>query len=144
MSFWKFTINPFMNILTKKVHQWKGIWLSLISWRLLPTWCWIASTAKIITLSVWMSHKRQRHYRAYWTCRHWLFLPLYPITEPSWMSWHSRWIHRVTRRRYPMDHDVCINGKTTKEYTDRDWNIYRNHRIRFIFQGYNLIPEGIR
>ena len=40
-----------------------------------------------------------------------------------------------------MDHDVCINGKTTKEYTDRDWNIYRNHRIRFIFQGYNLIPH---
>ena len=37
--------------------------------------------------------------------------------------------------------DVVINGKSTKEYTDRDWDVYRNHRIGFIFQSYNLIPH---
>ncbi len=37
--------------------------------------------------------------------------------------------------------DLCINGKSTKEYNDRDWDIYRNHRIGFIFQSYNLIPH---
>ena len=37
--------------------------------------------------------------------------------------------------------DVFINGKSTKEYTDRDWDVYRNHRIGFIFQSYNLIPH---
>ena len=37
--------------------------------------------------------------------------------------------------------DLIINGKSTKKYTDRDWDIYRNHRIGFIFQSYNLIPH---
>ena len=37
--------------------------------------------------------------------------------------------------------DLFINGRSTKEYTDRDWDIYRNHRIGFIFQSYNLIPH---
>ena len=31
--------------------------------------------------------------------------------------------------------------RNTKEYTDRDWEVYRNHRIGFIFQSYNLIPQ---
>ena len=35
--------------------------------------------------------------------------------------------------------DLIINGKSTKEYTDKDWDTYRNHRIGFIFQSYNLI-----
>ncbi len=37
--------------------------------------------------------------------------------------------------------DLVINGKSTKKYTDRDWDIYRNHRIGFVFQSYNLIPQ---
>lgn len=37
--------------------------------------------------------------------------------------------------------DLTIVGKSTKEYTDRDWDVYRNHRIGFIFQSYNLIPH---
>ncbi len=37
--------------------------------------------------------------------------------------------------------DLTIIGKSTKEYTDRDWDVYRNHRIGFIFQSYNLIPH---
>ncbi len=37
--------------------------------------------------------------------------------------------------------DLFINGKSTKNYSDRDWDIYRNHRIGFIFQSYNLIPH---
>ncbi|MBR3890848.1 MAG: ABC transporter ATP-binding protein/permease [Bacilli bacterium] len=37
--------------------------------------------------------------------------------------------------------DLFINGKSTKEYKDRDWDVYRNHRIGFIFQSYNLIPH---
>ena len=37
--------------------------------------------------------------------------------------------------------DLFINGKSTKEYTDRDWDVYRNHRIGFVFQSYNLIPH---
>ena len=35
--------------------------------------------------------------------------------------------------------DLVINGKSTKEYKDRDWDIYRNHTIGFVFQTYNLI-----
>lgn len=35
--------------------------------------------------------------------------------------------------------DLIINGVSTKEYGDRDWDIYRNHSIGFIFQSYNLI-----
>ena len=37
--------------------------------------------------------------------------------------------------------DLYINGKSTKKYDDRDWDVYRNHRIGFIFQSYNLIPH---
>ena len=39
------------------------------------------------------------------------------------------------------DGDLVINGKSTKSYTDRDWDVYRNHRVGFIFQSYNLIPH---
>lgn len=35
--------------------------------------------------------------------------------------------------------DLIINGKSTKEYTDKDWDTYRNHCIGFVFQSYNLI-----
>lgn len=37
--------------------------------------------------------------------------------------------------------DLVINGRSTKSYTDRDWDVYRNHRVGFIFQSYNLIPH---
>ena len=37
--------------------------------------------------------------------------------------------------------DLFINGKSTKDFSDRDWDVYRNHRIGFIFQSYNLIPH---
>ncbi|MBR6736957.1 MAG: ABC transporter ATP-binding protein/permease [Clostridia bacterium] len=37
--------------------------------------------------------------------------------------------------------DLVINGKSTKLYKDRDWDVYRNHRVGFIFQSYNLIPH---
>lgn len=37
--------------------------------------------------------------------------------------------------------DLVINGISTKEYTDRDWDLYRNHRVGFVFQSYNLIPH---
>lgn len=37
--------------------------------------------------------------------------------------------------------DLVIQGKSTKHFNDRDWDIYRNHRIGFIFQSYNLIPH---
>ena len=37
--------------------------------------------------------------------------------------------------------DLVINGRSTRDYRDRDWDIYRNHRIGFIFQSYNLIPH---
>ena len=39
------------------------------------------------------------------------------------------------------DGDLIINGRSTKEFTDRDWDTYRNHSIGFIFQSYNLIPH---
>ena len=39
------------------------------------------------------------------------------------------------------DGDLYINGKSTKEFKDSDWDVYRNHRIGFIFQSYNLIPH---
>ena len=35
--------------------------------------------------------------------------------------------------------DLIINGVSTKEYTDSDWDSYRNHSIGFVFQSYNLI-----
>ena len=37
--------------------------------------------------------------------------------------------------------DLIINGKSTKTYTDRDWDSYRNHSVGFVFQSYNLIPH---
>ena len=37
--------------------------------------------------------------------------------------------------------DLVINGKSTKNFTDGDWDIYRNHSIGFVFQSYNLIPH---
>ena len=37
--------------------------------------------------------------------------------------------------------DLIINGVSTKEYTDRDWDTYRNHKIGFVFQSYNLITH---
>ena len=37
--------------------------------------------------------------------------------------------------------DLIINGKSTMEFTDGDWDTYRNHSIGFVFQSYNLIPH---
>ena len=37
--------------------------------------------------------------------------------------------------------DLIINGISTKKYNDRNWDTYRNHRIGFVFQSYNLIPH---
>lgn len=37
--------------------------------------------------------------------------------------------------------DLFINGKSTKDFRDRDWDAYRNHSIGFVFQSYNLIPH---
>ena len=37
--------------------------------------------------------------------------------------------------------DLQIDGVSTKDYTDRDWDSYRNHRIGFVFQSYHLIPH---
>ncbi len=37
--------------------------------------------------------------------------------------------------------DLSVNGKSTKEFKDRDWDGYRNHSIGFVFQNYNLIPH---
>lgn len=39
------------------------------------------------------------------------------------------------------DGDLIINGRSTKEYRDHDWDTYRNHSIGFVFQSYNLIPH---
>lgn len=39
------------------------------------------------------------------------------------------------------DGDIVINGVSTKQYKSGDWDTYRNHRIGFIFQSYNLIPH---
>ena len=39
------------------------------------------------------------------------------------------------------DGDLIINEKSTKKYKDKDWDAYRNHRIGFVFQSYNLIPH---
>ena len=37
--------------------------------------------------------------------------------------------------------DLVINGRSTRDYGDKDWDTYRNHSIGFVFQSYNLIPH---
>ena len=37
--------------------------------------------------------------------------------------------------------DLIINGKSTKEFKDKDWDAYRNYSVGFVFQNYNLIPH---
>ncbi len=37
--------------------------------------------------------------------------------------------------------DLLINGRSTKDFKDRDWDGYRNHSVGFVFQTYNLIPH---
>ncbi len=37
--------------------------------------------------------------------------------------------------------DLLVDGKSTKDYSDTDWDAYRNHSIGFVFQNYNLIPH---
>ena len=37
--------------------------------------------------------------------------------------------------------DLLINGRSTRDYKDRDWDAYRNHSVGFVFQSYNLIPH---
>ncbi len=39
------------------------------------------------------------------------------------------------------DGDLYILGNSTKDFKDHDWDVYRNHRIGFVFQSYNLIPH---
>ena len=39
------------------------------------------------------------------------------------------------------DGDLSINGRSTKDFKDRDWDSYRNHSVGFVFQSYNLIPH---
>lgn len=39
------------------------------------------------------------------------------------------------------DGDLIINEKSTKKFRDKDWDAYRNHRVGFVFQAYNLIPH---
>lgn len=39
------------------------------------------------------------------------------------------------------DGDLIINGRSTKDFKDRDWDGYRNHSVGFVFQSYNLIPH---
>lgn len=37
--------------------------------------------------------------------------------------------------------DIIVDGVSTKNFSDHDWDVYRNHRIGFVFQSYNLIPH---
>lgn len=37
--------------------------------------------------------------------------------------------------------DLLIDGRSTKDYSDADWDAYRNHSIGFVFQSYNIIPH---
>ncbi|MCH5192825.1 MAG: ABC transporter ATP-binding protein/permease [Oscillospiraceae bacterium] len=39
------------------------------------------------------------------------------------------------------DGDLVINGRSTKNFKDRDWDAYRNYSVGFVFQSYNLIPH---
>lgn len=47
----------------------------------------------------------------------------------------------IGRLDHYSDGELFIDGVSTKNYTDRDWGTYRNHRIGFVFQSYNLIPH---
>ncbi len=40
---------------------------------------------------------------------------------------------------HPTSGSLIINGRNTDGYTDRDWDMYRNHHVGFVFQSYNLI-----
>jgi len=37
--------------------------------------------------------------------------------------------------------EMSLDGRSTKEFTSKDWDVYRNHKVGFIFQSYNLIPH---
>ena len=37
--------------------------------------------------------------------------------------------------------DLVIDGRSTRDFKDRDWDAYRNHSVGFVFQSYNLIPH---
>ena len=37
--------------------------------------------------------------------------------------------------------DLIISGRSTRDFSARDWDTYRNHSIGFVFQSYNLIPH---
>ena len=37
--------------------------------------------------------------------------------------------------------DLIINGRSTRDFRDRDWDTYRNHSIGFVFQSFNLLPR---
>ena len=37
--------------------------------------------------------------------------------------------------------DLVINGKSTEDFSDKEWDTYRNHSVGFVFQSYNLIPH---
>ena len=39
------------------------------------------------------------------------------------------------------DWDLIINGISTKKYKDKNWDTYRNHKVGFVFQSYNLIAH---
>ena len=39
------------------------------------------------------------------------------------------------------DGDLSVNGRSTRDFRDRDWDAYRNHSVGFVFQSYNLIPH---
>ena len=39
------------------------------------------------------------------------------------------------------DGDLIIKGKSTRQFTDKDWDAYRNNSIGFVFQSYNLIAH---
>ena len=39
------------------------------------------------------------------------------------------------------DGEMSVDGVSTRDYRDRDWDAYRNHRIGFVFQSYQLIPH---
>ena len=52
--------------------------------------------------------------------------------------WKNNTIKHNRRDRYTSG-DLIINGKSTKDFKDRDWDAYRNYSVGFVFQSYNLI-----